>query len=134
MVVSASNQAGLAYLRRGTKAFIDNDPTVVELNIGVDTVVAKPSGGNDYVSGGKRPPQAFKVIGQSNDSSGKSDGDGITIVSRPMILIGEHDSVAEVGDWWTDGGNRYTVRELLTANGYERKWSLTSDGPEPNYG
>lgn len=135
MVLSASGQHGLAFLRRGTKAFIDNDPTVVELNIGKAVAVAKPSGGEDFIpSGSKREPQSFKIIGQANDSSGKSDSDGLTVVSRAMIMVGEHDSVAEVGDWWTDGGNRYTVKELLTANGYERKWSVTSEGLEPNYG
>ena len=134
MVVSASNQAGLAYLRRGTKAFIGNDPTVLELVPGQAVATEKASGGYDYGDGVKRSPQTFKIIGQNNDSSAKSDSEGATKVSRTYILLGEHDSIAEVGDWWTDGGNRYTVIELLVANDYERKWLVDSQGSEPNYG
>ncbi|ABD58436.1 gp20 [Mycobacterium phage PLot] len=135
MTVSASAQRGLEFLRAGTRAFIDDDPTTIVLNRGQATRVEKPGGGYDFTPGAPRTAQIFKVINQTGDGSALTEAqDGIQTPVREYILLGAHDSVAEVGDWWVDGNNRYTVTELLVANGYERKWRVRSVGLEPNYG
>lgn len=135
MSVSASNQAGMKDLRASTRAFIEDDPTYISLLPARGTRVEKPSGGYDYGVAASRPVQMFKIIQQAGDSTAKGDSEsGITTVNRGCILLGEWDSIAEVGDVWTDGANRYVVQELLAENGYERRWLVTAQGPEPNYG
>lgn len=134
MTRSVSQQAGLDILRASTVAFIQDDPTTIALKIGRGTAVEKPGGGQDFTTGGTRDPQQFKVISQNSDSTAKGDGDSGQTLSRPYILLGAHDSIAAVGDWWSDGPNRYVITELLVENDYERKWILDSQGPEFNYG
>lgn len=135
MSVTASNQRGLGILRAGTKAFIDDDPVEIVLIPSQGVKVEVPGGGYDYAPAAPRAAQRFKVINQTSDGSAKSESEsGIVASNRDYVLLGEYNAVAEVGDTWNDGNNRYRVVELLVENGYERKWRVTSLGPEPNYG
>lgn len=134
MTVSASNQRGLAILRKTTSAYIADDPVTIALNVGKAGAVEQPSGGYLNVAGDTRDPQTFKMIGANNDGSALSDNDGATTASREYWLVGEWDALVSVGDWWVDGGCRYTVVELTAENGYERKVRVNCQGLEPNYG
>lgn len=135
MSVSPSLQKGLGILRAGTKAFIEDDPVEVALTPTNAMAVEVPGGGYDYSPMAQRPLQKFKLINQTGDSSAKTESEsGIASGNREYVMLGEHDAIAEVGDTWNDGGNRYTVVELLVENGYERKWRVESRGLEPNYG
>jgi len=134
VTLSDSNQRGLEHLRRATTAFIADDPTHIALNIGRATSVEQPGGGYNHIPGGERDLQSFKIVAQDFDRTAKNETDGAISVNRQYVMIGGWDSVAEVGDWWVDGGNRYTVTELMVANGYERKWLVDCQGLEPNYG
>lgn len=134
MAVSESAQRGMTLLTASTAAFIADDPVDIVLTAGKGIAVETPSGGYDYTDSGEKPTQTFKLINTSGDSNNTSDSDGRSSVKFQYMLIGMPDADVEVGDWWVDGPNRYTVTGILHRNGYEVKATVEAFGDEPNYG
>lgn len=129
---SASNQRGLAELRKQTKFFIDDDPTGIRL-IPKDGTEAS-DGGIDYGDQPQRDLQWFKLINSMGDFDGiVPAGDG---QSRRFnyVLLAEHDAVVKIGDYWIDGNTHYEVIGLLVKNDYEVKAAVHGYGLDPNYG
>lgn len=134
MAVSESAQRGMALLTASTAAFIADDPVDLALNSGKGVAVETASGGYDYEDAGSKPLQTFKLINASGDSNAPVQAEGKEVRKFQYVLIGMPDADVEVGDWWVDGPNRYTVTGILHRNGYEVKATVESFGEEPNYG
>lgn len=133
-MVSPSGQRGMALMTESTRKFILDDPVEIELTPGQGTKTETASGGYEYTDADPRDAQTFKLINTSGDSATPSGSDGGEVRKFSYVLVGMPDSVVEVGDWWVDGPNRYTVTALLHRNGYEVKAAVEAFGPEPNYG
>lgn len=133
-MVSESGQRGMALMTESTRAFIADDPVAIALTPGRGTAVETSSGGIDYTDASPRDEQNFKVINTSGDSTIPAGSDGAEVRKFSYVIVGMPDAVVEVGDWWVDGPNRYTVTAILHRNGYEVKASVEAFGPEPNYG
>jgi hypothetical protein len=135
MSLIASRQNGLDDLRATTLAFIADDPVTLVLVPGKAVAVEGADGGYDYSDGVARDPQDFKVIGEFGIGDGKADSEsGAVAKSFTYTMIGAHDAEVEIGDYWVDGGNRYTVTSKIIENGYETRIVVNSQGTEPNYG
>jgi len=105
--------------RRMTAAFIADDPTTAQL-IPV-TRAAQPNGGYKEQDGTPRPAQTFKLSLLAFDQRPT-----ITIAGVERIadyhLIGPHDMVIAVGDYWLDAqGTRFDVVGLTEGWDYETK-------------
>lgn len=132
MTMTASAQHGLDVLRRGTQAFIDDDPTTIVL-IANAGKVKMPGGGYDRGTGVPRAAQKFKLVA-SYGNDGVTDSDGAQTHRWTYTLIGLWDAVIEIGDTWTDGNTTYQVVSLLQNNGYETRAAVVALGKDPNYG
>lgn len=116
--------------RRVTAAFIASAPLVLALRPANLTKTA--SGGTVRGPSEPREEQTFKLIDQSSAGGNNpgllraSDGAQRRVTHQ---LLGAHDAVVEVGDWWLgDDGSRYEVAELLPFNGYERRGQVIRYG------
>ncbi len=135
MTLSPSRQNGTEDLRAGTLAFIADDPVTLALVPGRATATEAADGGYDYAAGSARDPQDFKIIGEFGTSAGRQQPEsGVDVRQFGYLLLGAYDAAVEVGDYWIDGKNRYVVDGEVISNGYEKRFSVTSIGPEPNYG
>lgn len=105
--------------RSVTAAFIADDPTTAAL---IPTTRSKTTGGGFTEQiGTPRVPQTFKM-----SLLGYDQRPTITIAGVERIidyhLIGPHDMVIEVGDYWEDTeGTRYDVVGFSEGWGYETK-------------
>ena len=133
-MVTASSQRGMALMTASTQAYIADDPVAIILTPGRGSAVETVSGGIDYTDASPRQQQTFKLINVSGDSNSPQTSEGAVAVSFRYILVGMPDAQIEVGDWWVDGPNRYSVTGILHRNGYEVKATVESFGGEPNYG
>lgn len=133
-MVSSSSQRGIALMTASTRAFIADDPVVIALTPGRGESLETISGGIDYTDAEPRDEQTFKLINTSGDSVAPASSEGAEVRKYSYVIVGMPDSVVEVGDWWTDGPNRYTVTAILHRNGYEVKAAVEAFGSEPNYG
>lgn len=137
-MISQSQQSGLQDLIEGTKAFIDDDPTTITVVPARSAdKVRKPGGGFDYPQATPRAPQVVKIISTGGDFTGISTNDSTyseTVRKFTYVLLTMPDAVFEIGDTWQDGENRYRIDAKLVDNGYEKKYGVTTFGPEPNYG
>ena len=78
--------------------------------------------------GTPRPVQQFKKIWPGGD--GRNEGqDGVTH-KYDMIIVGLYDCVAEIGDVWEEGDQKYVIHSEFPYNGYERKFGVDSFGAE----
>lgn len=107
----------------------------LSLTPGQSAAVEQPSGGYDFAPSGTRPSQRFKLTPSSPKSTGREESQsGIFGKGLDYILLGAHDSVAEVGDYWIDGNNRYVISGLLVANEFKKEFAVRAQGPGPNFG
>lgn len=109
----------LAAQRQVTAAFIASDPTTAAL-IPVTRVKTAAGGFTEQV-GMTRIPQTFKMSLLNYDAQPTVTVGGVErIVS--YHLIGPHDMLIEVGDYWVDAaGTRYDVVAMSEGFGYETK-------------
>ena len=133
-MVSDSAQGGMPLLTESTRAFIADDPVTIALTPGRGTSVETITGGWEYGDSSPRSEQTFKLINTSGDSTIPAASDGAEVRKFQYVIVGMPDSVVEVGDWWIDGPNRYTITAILHRNGYEIKAAVEAYGSEPNYG
>lgn len=104
--------------RRQTKAYIENDPTIIELIPTVTTVLA--NGGKSRDDGITRRPQQFKMIVAAYDQRPVITVDGVERIIS-YTLLGEWDCEMEVWDHWVTDGCTYTVVALGEGYGYSKK-------------
>lgn len=111
--------AELKSLRAGTKAFIAANP--VELDL-IPRVRIKSGTGTTFQDQPARRPQTICLIDQS---TARSPVPGVIQTSdgrerlTDFILLGAHDSVVELWDYWTDASGTWEVAQVFPANGYE---------------
>jgi hypothetical protein len=112
--------------RNNTTWFIEFDPSDIILI--PHARVRTASGGSKYEAGVPRVEQRFRVLPRSdfqkplNVDSGKERQIDLT-------LLGEWNSVMDVGDQWTDAeGHKCEIVELVPFNGYERKGLVVKHG------
>lgn len=112
--------AELAAQRRVTKAFIAADPEAITVTLTPHTRVRQPSGSYKDVDGTPRAPQRFKLSEMAFDQRPT-----ITVAGVERLidyhLIGPHDAIVQVGDWWMDGPTKYEVVGFTDGFGYETK-------------
>ena len=116
-------------LRRQTKEFIDNDPTVVVLT-GKEKV-RKPGGGYIFDDGVVRPPQTVKMIWPGGITSGIFKNFDGQDVQYDMIMVAEFGADVKIGDYWIDGDNKYIIEGFAPDNFYELKAAITTYGVCP---
>lgn len=108
--------------RRGTKAFIDSDPTVIVLTPYVTTIT--PGGGRELTASDPRAEQTFKVIPMTFDQRPTVTTGGVERIID-YTLLGEWDSEGAVWDRFTldDMTDGYLlVVALSDGHGYEKKF------------
>ncbi len=94
--------------------------------------IEQPGGGNKYANAAARPSQKFAIRGRDRGSSAKVTGEsGVTMLIHPLVMTGRHDALADIGDEWSDGTNRYRIDEIVIDNEYKREFSAVGIGPEP---
>lgn len=108
--------------RENTIRFIQQNPTDIVL---LTRRRQKDGFGTRWVEGSTRESQTFRLIDQSGSSRPVP---GLLPASLPggqqrkieYMLLGKHDAVVEVGDYWVDESDiRWEIEELLPDNGYE---------------
>lgn len=125
----------VAAARAGIDLLLDLLGVDIELIPGKLSATEKPSGGYDFTPAAAREPQRFRLISQSPRDAGRTDSEsGVTNKTSSYILLGRHDSVADVGDYWIDGNNRYTISDRLVANEYKKEFAVQAHGLGPNPG
>lgn len=120
----------LALQRQNTLAFIAADPVVLALTPRAD--VALPSGGTTTEDQAPRALQTFRLIPQNSttpsarSSSGRGGSDTSVTRKFPFVLLGAHDAVFAVHDWWEDGqGRRWMIDQIHPSPPYERRALVT---------
>jgi hypothetical protein len=119
--------------RKLTKAFIDSDPTQLELVPTEETRTA--SGATVAVDLDPRPVQTFRLIPMASTerpvTSGQSGGQQRRY---DFTLLGEWNCEMQEGDHWTDEvGQKWLIDSVVSNNGYERKGMVTSYGRRPRH-
>jgi hypothetical protein len=114
-----SNSVVLGIQRQITAAFIADDPTTAQF-IPV-TRAKQANGGFQEVDGTPRVAQTFKLSLLAFDQRPTVTVAGVERVID-YHLIGPHDLVAAVGDYWIDDeGTRYDIVGFSEGWEYERK-------------
>lgn len=110
----------LAYQRRNTKAFIDANS--IELAL-IPRVRENTGSGSKLVDQAQREVQTLRLIDQTR-TTGPEPGTVLAADGKQrkaeFQLLGEHDAVIGVYDYWIDSsGIKYEVSNLIYRNGYE---------------
>lgn len=115
-----------AVQRKATKAFIDADPTTLVLKTKLESFVG---GTKKIVDGPESPPQVFKVIWEGQSGINREAPNGARRFD--FVLIGEHDAVISIGDFWKDGEQENRITWVSPSNEYEVVAGGISHGPSP---
>lgn len=115
----------LKYQRENTLAFIQANSTTIQL---IPAVVTKDGAGIRRTPGTPRPPQAFRLIDQSDRKPSPGvvrtlDGQDRII---EYILLAPYDAEIALYDFWQDGGTTYEVVQIFPANNYEIRAAVVS--------
>lgn len=112
-----SNPAILAAARKAIEVLLQFKGAEVTLLPKNGTIVAKPSGGRDFVPAEPREPQlvAFSRVGSEN--IGQANTDDGQYVTRAYVLTGRWDMDIAIGDSWSDGEADYTVESVDQTSG-----------------
>lgn len=111
--------AELRALRAGTIAFIAANPTDLAL---IPRKRIKSGTGVTFQDQPARRSQRLCLIDQS---ATRSPIPGLILTSDgrerlvDFVLLGAHDAVVEVDDYWVDANGTWEVAQLFPANGYE---------------
>jgi len=106
--------------RKNTKAFIDANPIVLAL---IPREATNSGTGQKLVDQTQRPAQTFRLIDQTR-AFGPEPGTVLASDGKQrkaeFQLLGEHDAVIGIYDYWTDSaGIRFEVANLIHDNDYE---------------
>lgn len=116
--------------RRLTDWFIDQGPPATIVLI-PQVEVREPGKGIKKTSGTPRTAQKFKKIWPGGDGFQTGGQDG-THHRFDMILVGLWNCVAEIGDVFQDGNQKYYIHSEFPFNNYERKFGVYSYGNRPS--
>lgn len=126
-----------------TQAFINEDPTTIELLPSRGESVETSTGGHKYAPPVARAPQVFRLSARGIDSASGgatySSNDQGKVFKYMYDLIGLFNAQIEEGDNWDevapDGSNmHYHVDALEPSNGYEVCAVVTGYATEPQHG
>lgn len=128
--MTLSNALEIAIHRKNTKRFIDADPTPVTLI---------PRGKKVYVDGTAtfvqepaRPEQICKIIWQWDNGVNREISQSTSGSRRfDFVILGTHDAVIEIGDYWVVGEQTYVVEYVFPFNDYEVKAGGVTFGSKP---
>lgn len=115
----------IAAQRRLTYAFIMADPTVIALT--PRRRFKQPSGSYVWEDDPPRPEQTFKLIPMAAGTKPTTILNGVERIAD-YTLLGNHDAVMEVHDWFIINHQKYTVIELADGHGYETKALVEAHG------
>lgn len=115
--------------RELTEWFITNGPPS-DIVLVPQIEVREPGKGVKKTSGTPRAAQWFKKIWPGGDGfqSGGQDGSHHKF---DLIIVGVYNCVAELGDQWFEGDQKYVIHSEFPDNGYERKFGVNSYGSKP---
>lgn len=113
--------------RKGTKRFIDADPTTVVLSVPGGSVV---DGTFKSGVGSTRSPQQFKLIWGEQSGIVREIPDGARRFD--FTLLGVWDAIIEIGDTFNIGSQKYIITYLYPYNDYEVKAGGVSHGSDPS--
>jgi hypothetical protein len=111
--------AELKAQRNNTLAFIAANPTTITL---IPRTKFKDGSGVTLVNGTPRAPQSLRLIDQSTARNiwpgliQTSDGRERLV---DFMLLGPHDAVIQIWDYWTDSQGILEVAEIFPWNQYE---------------
>lgn len=108
------NAFELAVHRKGTKRFIDSDPTSIVLIPNLSEVVG---GTKKNVPQTPRDAQNFKVIWGGEDGIVRQTPNGTRRFN--FILVGEYDATVAIGDTFENG--KCVIEYVFPSNDYEVK-------------
>lgn len=118
----------LAIHRSGTKRFIDSDPTEIVLTPRTSQMVA---GTKKFIDGVPRAEQRFKVIWAGDNGIVRIPGQEGGVRRFDFIIVGEHDAIVAINDFWKNGDQEFTIEYVFPSLGYEVKAGGVSHGPSP---
>ena len=114
--------------RIGTKQFIDADPTNIILIPQASQAVA---GTKKFVEGPPRAEQKFKIIWADDNGIVRKVGNDGGVRKFDFIIVGEHDAVVAINDFWKDGDQKFVIEYVFPSLGYEVKAGGISHGSSP---
>jgi hypothetical protein len=127
-------QRGLALNRKLTKAFIADDPHVIQVHRREEQ--AAVAGGYNMVDGSARAPQTVKFVYKGSASS-FAGAEGLQVTSDgqenrfDFTIVAEWDSDIEPGDWFDDEkGQRWEIKSEIPRNDYERRFGVSAYGKQ----
>lgn len=122
-----SSSIELAIHRKNTDRFIKADPTNIVL---FKKNVSIIDGTERVLPPTARNVQKFKII-WGGESGIIRDVEGGGVRRFDFILVGKYNSVVEIGDYWKNGNQVFTIEYILPSNGYEVKAGGVSHGSKP---
>ena len=114
--------------RIGTKRFIDSDPSEVILTPRTPQIVA---GTKRFVDGVPRAKQRFKIVWAGDNGIVRIPGQEGGVRRFDFIIVGEHDAIVDINDFWKVGNQEFTIEYVFPSLGYEVKAGGVSHGSSP---
>jgi hypothetical protein len=111
--------------RQQTYVFIAADPSIIALT--PRRRFKQPSGSYVWEDLPPRPEQTFKMIPMAAGTKPTAILNGVERIAD-YTLLGMHDAVVDVHDWFMIGGIKYTVIEMADGHGYETKALVEAHG------
>ena len=122
----AGTAVELEIQRRATERFIASDPTTINLGFKVSIMSA---GTKSFGTGGLRGDQIFKIIWSGSDGIVEEPPNGTR--KFDFVLLGKHDAVVAINDFWKVGNQEFRIDFVYPYNGWEVKAGGFSHGPGP---
>ena len=114
-----SNAAILSSARRAIEVLLQFKGFQVILVPKNGTVVAKPSGGRDFVSAAPRVTQTVVLSRAGSEYIGQANTDDGQYVTRSYVLTGRWNMAIAIGDTWSDTEADYTVDSVDQTSGFK---------------
>ena len=114
-----SNGAILAAAKKAIEVLLQFKGSEVILVPKNGTVVAKPSGGRDFVAAAPRAVQTIALSRIGSENIGQANTDDGQYVTRAYALTGRWDMDIAIGDSWSDDEADYTVDSVDQTSGFK---------------
>lgn len=114
-----SNAAILSAAKRAIEVLLQFKGSQVILVPKNGTVVAKPSGGRDFVPAAPRAAQTVVISRIGSENIGQANTDDGQYVTRAYTLTGRWNMAIAIGDTWSDGEADYTVDSVDQTSGFK---------------
>lgn len=123
-----SNPVELSVHRLNTKRFISADPTTIVLFKKNKQIV---DGSERVLPPTARQPQKFKIIWGGDTGVLREPGIDGGARRFDFVLLGAHNAIIEIGDYWKVGEQEFRIEYIYPNNGYEVKAGGVSHGLKP---